>query len=177
MIASTKNHTTALRIAAVDVTFSRALRKFQVKLKMMTMSVLVIMMHSYQIQMIVMIAAKSTSSVEAAVTAMSRSVGLNFSMTVSSRVHAKTCVTAMNTAMTMIGNFGESRNISMGLLLFEIVDVSDDALDLGVEKLFVSLIEFGDSDAFLLADVELSLECVVFCLGYGCIERCGVVVG
>ena len=46
-----------------------------------------------------------------------------------------------------------------------------------VEKLLVSLIEFGDADALLLADVELSLERVVFCLGYGCIERCGVVVG
>ena len=119
MIASTKNHTTALRIATVNVTFSRVLRKFHVKLKMMTMSVLVIMMHSYQIQMIVTIAAKSTSSVEAAVTAISRSVCLNCSMTVSSRVHAKTYVTAMNTAMTMIGNFGESRNISMDYLFLK----------------------------------------------------------
>lgn len=157
MIASTKKHIMALRIAAVNVTFSRALRKFQVKLKMMTMSVLVIMMHSYQIQMIVTIAAKSTSSVEAAVTAMSRSVGLSFSMVVSSRVQAKACVTAMNTAMTMIGNFGESRSISMDLPLFEIDDVSDDALNLGVEKLFVALIKLGNADAFLLADVKLLL--------------------
>ena len=63
----------------------------------------------------------------------------------------------------------------LGILKFP--DVSDDAFDLGVEKLFVSLIEFGDANAFLLTDVELSLERVIFCLGYGCIERCGVVVG
>ena len=56
------------------------------------------------------------------------------------------------------------------------VDVADDALNFVVEKLLVSLIELGDSDAFLLADVELSLERVIFCLGYGCIERGGVVV-
>ena len=57
------------------------------------------------------------------------------------------------------------------------LDVVDDSFHLSVEKLLVSLIELGDSDAFLLADVELSLERVIFCLGYGCIERCGVVVG
>ena len=57
------------------------------------------------------------------------------------------------------------------------VDVADDALNFVVEKLLVSLIELGDSDAFLLTDVELSLDRVIFCLGYGCIERCGVVVG
>lgn len=50
-------------------------------------------------------------------------------------------------------------------------------MNLVVEKLLVSLIEFGDADALLLADVEFSLERVIFCLGYGCIERCGVVVG
>ena len=61
--------------------------------------------------------------------------------------------------------------------ILKLPDVSDDALDLSVEKLFVALIELGDSDAFLLADVELSLERVIFCLGYCCIERCGVVVG
>ena len=42
--------------------------------------------------------------------------------------------------------------------------MSDDALDLCVEKLLVALIEFGDADTFLLADVELSLDCVIFCL-------------
>ena len=57
------------------------------------------------------------------------------------------------------------------------LDVVDDSFHLSVEKLFISLIKLGDSDAFLLADVELSLERVIFCLGYGCIERCGVVVG
>ena len=67
----------------------------------------------------------------------------------------------------------------LGLMfgILKLPDVSDDALDLSVEKLFVSLIELGDADAFLLTDVELSLESVIFCLGYGCIERCGVVVG
>ena len=52
------------------------------------------------------------------------------------------------------------------------LDVVDDSFHLSVEKLLVSLIEFGDSDAFLLADVKLSLESVIFCLGYGCVERC-----
>ena len=53
----------------------------------------------------------------------------------------------------------------LGLMfgILKLPDVSDDALDLGVEKLFVSLIEFGDSDAFLLTDVELSLDSVIFC--------------
>ena len=46
MIASMKNHITTLKITVINVAFSRALRKFQVKLKMMTMSVLVIMMCS-----------------------------------------------------------------------------------------------------------------------------------
>ena len=55
--------------------------------------------------------------------------------------------------------------------------MADNPLHLVVEKLSVSLIEFGDSDAFLLTDVELSLERVMFCLGYCCIERYGVVVG
>ena len=54
--------------------------------------------------------------------------------------------------------------------------MANDSFDLVVEKLLVSLIELGDSDAFLLTDVELSLERVIFCLGYCCIERCGVVV-
>ena len=125
--------------------------------------------------MIVTIATNRMSRVAAAVTAMSRSVGLNFSMTVSSRVHAKTCVTAMNTAMTTIGNFGESRNISMGLLLFEIDDVPDDALNLGVEKLFVALIEFGDADTFLLADVKLLLQRLVFCKWNGGVKRLDVI--
>ena len=57
------------------------------------------------------------------------------------------------------------------------LDVVDDSFHLSVEKLLVSLIKLGNSDAFLLTDVELSLERVIFCLGYGCIERCGVVVG
>jgi hypothetical protein len=35
--------------------------------------------------------------------------------------------------------------------------VSDDALNFAVEKLFVSLMELGDADAFLLADVKLLL--------------------
>ena len=42
-------------------------------------------------------------------------------------------------------------------------DMSDDALNLGVEKLFVSLIEFRNSDAFFLADVKLLLQSLVFC--------------
>lgn len=67
----------------------------------------------------------------------------------------------------------------LGLMfgILKLPDVSDDALDLGVEKLFVALVELRNSDAFLLTDVELSLESVIFCLGYGCIEWCGVVVG
>lgn len=44
-----------------------------------------------------------------------------------------------------------------GLPLFEIVDVADNPLNFGVEKLFVSLIELGDADAFLLANVKLLL--------------------
>jgi len=41
--------------------------------------------------------------------------------------------------------------------------MSDDALDFVVEKFFISLIEFRDPDAFLLADVELLLQGLVFC--------------
>ena len=56
-------------------------------------------------------------------------------------------------------------------------DVFDDPFNLGAESLFVPLVKLRDPDAFLLTDVELSLERVIFCLGYGCIGRCGVVVG
>ena len=57
------------------------------------------------------------------------------------------------------------------------VDVADDALNFAVEKLLVSLIELGDSDAFLLTDVELLLQCLVFCHWDCRVERSGVVVG
>ena len=50
-----------------------------------------------------------------------------------------------------------------GLPLFEIGDVADNPLNLGVEKLFISLIKFGDADAFFLADVKLLLQRLVFC--------------
>ena len=53
----------------------------------------------------------------------------------------------------------------LGLMfgILKLPDVSDDAFDLVAEKLLVSLIEFGDSDAFLLADVKLLLQSLVFC--------------
>ena len=55
--------------------------------------------------------------------------------------------------------------------------MSDDALDLGVEKLLVALIELRDPDAFLLADVELLLQCLVFCHRDCCVKRSRFVVG
>ena len=56
------------------------------------------------------------------------------------------------------------------------VDVSDDALDLGVEKLFVALIELGDADTFFLADVKLLLQRLVFCHWDCGVERSRIAV-
>ena len=66
----------------------------------------------------------------------------------------------------------------LGLMfgILKLPDVSDDAFDLGVEKLFVSLIEFGDADAFLLADVKLLLQGLVFCHWDCGVKRCRFVV-
>ena len=50
---------------------------------------------------------------------------------------------------------GKIFGLMLGIHCF--FDVSDDALNFFVEKLFVSLIEFGDADAFLLANVEFLL--------------------
>ena len=57
------------------------------------------------------------------------------------------------------------------------LDVVDNSFYLSVEKLLVSLIELGDSDAFLLADVKLLLQCLVFCHWDCRVEWSGVVVG
>ena len=53
----------------------------------------------------------------------------------------------------------------LGLMfgILKLPDVSDDAFDFVVEKLLVSLIELGNADAFLLADVKLFLQGLVFC--------------
>lgn len=53
--------------------------------------------------------------------------------------------------------------------------MSDDALDLGVEKSFISLIKFGDSNAFFLADVKLLLQRLVFCKWNGGVKRLDVI--
>ena len=53
--------------------------------------------------------------------------------------------------------------------------MSDDALDLVSEKLFVALIEFRNPDAFLLADVELLLQRLVFCKWNGGVKRLDVI--
>lgn len=55
-------------------------------------------------------------------------------------------------------------------------DVSDDPLNLAVEKLFIVFIEFRDADAFLLANVEFLFERLVFGHRYGGVKRRGFVV-
>ena len=54
--------------------------------------------------------------------------------------------------------------------------MSDDPLNLAVEKLFIVFIELRDSDAFLLANVEFLLYRLVFGHRYGGIKRRGFVV-
>lgn len=54
--------------------------------------------------------------------------------------------------------------------------MSDDPLNLAVEKLFIVFIELRDSDAFLLANVEFLLYRLVFGHRYGGVKRRGFVV-
>ncbi|MBO5818187.1 MAG: hypothetical protein J6R21_00635 [Bacteroidales bacterium] len=60
---------------------------------------------------------------------------------------------------------------------FEFFDVSDDPLNLAVEKLFIVFIELRDSDAFLLANVKFLFERLVFGHRYGGVKRRGFVIG
>ena len=59
--------------------------------------------------------------------------------------------------------------------ILKLPDVSDDSFNLVVEKLFIALIEFDDSDAFLLTDVELLLQRLVFCKWNGGVKRLNVI--
>lgn len=61
------------------------------------------------------------------------------------------------------------------LNFFGFVNVADNPLHFVVEKLLVSLIELGDSDAFLLTDVEFLLQGLIFCHRYGCVKWHGVI--